>query len=194
MNRIFYEVVLEGHFDTIHGLFEGFMLGRKKKYQYWFSNRVGIEAETLSEVISEWVTFKHKVHHIIMDENLYKEFKAVLEDNKDHRTIDVKFVKSVKRIESASYNFEFSTYGKKYANRFKELIKSYPTTLEIENYKEDEDYADLDGGRVLDAYPTDHEYEFYANGAVTGELGDLINFRQKMMADPLIVAKRIHIK
>lgn len=193
MKNIFYEVVLEGHKDIILGLFEGFILGRKKKYQYWFSKKIGIKTETLTEVIADWVTFKHKVHHMILDENLYNDFKTILEANRNNDTINVKFVKSVKKIESALFEFEFSTYGKKYANRFKKLINDYPAGIEIQNYKEDEDYADVGGDHVLDAYPTDHEYEFYANGIVTGELDDLINYRSKMISDPLVLARRIKI-
>lgn len=194
MKKIFYEVVLEGHFNTIHGFFEGFILGLKKKDQYWFCKKVGIKTETLSEVISEWVTFKHKVHHLILEENLYNDFKTVLENNKDNLTINARFVKSVKKIKRASFAFEFSTYGKKYAERFKKLIKDLPTSLKIENFKVDEDYSDLDEIHVLDSYPTDHEYEFYADGTVSGGLDKLIQYRNEMVADPLAIAKRIRIK
>lgn len=193
MERTFYEVVLEGHFGTILGFFEGFILGRKKKYQYWFCDKIGIRTETFSEVISEWITFKHKIHHMILEESLYNEFKAALEKMSDNKTINLKFVKSMKKIKSASFNFEYSTYGRKYADRFKKLIKNHPPGLKIKNYTEDEDYSDVGEDHVLDAYPSDHEYEFYAKGTVTGELGDLIDFREKVISDPLAIAKRIRI-
>lgn len=192
MKKKFYEVVLEGHFDTIYGLFEGFILAKKKAYQYWFHKHAGVEAATLSEVIQEWVTFKHKVHHVILGQNLHNDFKAVLQSKKQHPHINKDFVKSVKIIKSASFTFEFITYGKKYADDFKKLIKKPSKGIKVENYKEDEEV--IKEGHGIERYAPEHEYNFAASGTVTGELDEMIEFRDKLCDNPLVKAECIHIK
>lgn len=194
MKKKFYELVLEGHFDTIYGLFEGFMLGKKKKYQYWFHKHAGVGTVTLTEVIQEWVTFKHKVHHIIIGENFHNDFKAVLQSKKQHPHINKEFVKSVKMIKSASFNFDFTTYGKKYADDFKKTIKkcNKSKALKIENYKEDEEI--IPEGHGIERYAPEHEYNFKATGTVTGELDEMIEFRKTLCDNPLCEAEEISIK
>ena len=78
MGKNFYEIVFEGHYKIIHGLIEGFLIGKEKEWTYFFSNKAGIQSETLSELIGEWITLRTKLHHVVMEENFYREFKESL--------------------------------------------------------------------------------------------------------------------
>ena len=189
MKKRYFELVFEGHYQTIYGLLEGFILGKGKDWKYFFSKNSGIKTETLSEIIAEWITFKTKIHHAIMEEKFFNEFCASLKQWKDHPLINVKYIKSARLILNASFEFQFKTYGRKYGDEIKALLNYLPKELELHNYNPIE--KETETAKGIERYAPEHDYIFEGSGTISGEIEELINFRDKLGENPLIETRVI---
>jgi hypothetical protein len=189
MAKKFYEVVVEGHYDFINGMLEGFLLGKGKNWVFYFSRKAGIKAETLSEKIAEWITFRTKIHHLVIEDKFYDDFTKAMQAKSNHTHIHKKFIKSAKKIKKASFEFSFKTYGKKYGDEIKALLKKIPTGVKLQNYKPKETV--LESGKGIEQYAPEHEYAFEGSGKLVGELDGLLTLRKKLEENPLIELKEI---
>lgn len=189
MKKRYFELVFEGHYKTIYGLLEGFILGKDKNWKYFFSKNSGIKTETLSEIIAEWITFKTKMHHVIMEEKFFNEFCTSLKQWKDHPLINVKYIKSARLILNASFEFQFKTYGRKYGDEIKALLNYLPKGLELHNYNPME--KETETAKGIEQYAPEHDYAFEGSGIISGEIDELINFRDKLGENPLVETRFI---
>lgn len=188
----YYEVVLEGHEKAMHGLLEGFMLGSSVKCEYYFSSDWGIKTETLMEAILEWISLKAKLHHVVMNDSMLKALQKAVKTKKDLNVVNKDIIKSAKTIKKASFTFEAKTYGKKYGDEIKAMLKKIPKGLKLSGFKPvEQNIADAKGAEL---YAPDHDYIFEGEGTVTGPVKEVIQFRKQLDDYPLIKAGEIELK
>src|SRR6056297_1722532 len=184
MSKKYYEVVIEGHYNLVFGVLEGFILGSKKDWKYWFSGDTGIIKETFSEIISEWLSIKTKLHHIIMEEELWKEFDSTLKKHPDKPKVNRKYIKSAKLIDTSRFEFKFSAYAEKYGEEIKLLIKSLPDNIILHNYNPQETINE--DAKGVEMYAPEHKYVLEGSGTLEGNIADIIQVRNKFNDNPLI--------
>lgn len=188
MKKKYYEVVFEGHYNTILGFIEGFLVGTQKSWHYFYSKKAGIIAETLNEVCEDWETFRSNIHHFIIEKDFYSQSLVLLKKRKSNPKINVKYVKSAKLIKNADFSFEFKSYSRKYWDRVSYLFNKIPDGLKLVNYKNEEKEV---RGKGKDK---DDGYIFEGSGTVTGELKELIAFREMLVdKDPLMQVEQIKL-
>lgn len=78
MQKNFTEVVFEGDYHSIRGYIEGFIAATGKDLSCFICSDYGVEAETLSEHIREWVSLGSRLHHVLMEDELLDGIKAAL--------------------------------------------------------------------------------------------------------------------
>ncbi|HOO72131.1 MAG TPA: hypothetical protein PK926_10250 [Spirochaetota bacterium] len=197
MEKKYYELVLEGHYNAIYGLLKGFLLGKNQDWTFYFSKKAGIKIETLGEIIVDWISLKNKVHHIILEENFYEELKKAVEKfnttrKEESKFVNLKYLKSAQLVKSAQFGFETKTYGRPYAAEIKNLIKKLPEGVELHNYnpieKENKD------AKGVELYAPEHEYTFEASGTLSGNIGELIELRKTLDEHPLVEVEKIQLK
>ncbi len=188
----YYEIVFEGHYKAIWGLLEGFMLGKNKRWSFFFSEKAGIKTETLTEAMLEWITLKNKLHHVIIESEMFDEMFSLLEARNDLEFVQNKYVKSAQIIKEAGFRFSARTYGKKYGDEIENLIKNLPEDLEITDYNPE--ITEHKGVNPADMYAPDHEYIYEASGKITGDIKQLIKFRKILDEHPLVDVKQIKLK
>jgi len=197
MEKKYYEIVLEGHYNAIYGLLNGFLLGKNRDWTFHFSKKAGIKTETLSEIIVDWISLKNKIHHVILEDSFYKELKKSVEKTNKSRKeksefVNLKYLKSAKLIKKAHLNFKAITYGRQHAAEMKFLLKNIPAGIVLQNYKPVEKVVkDVKG---VELYAPEHEYTFEASGTLVGNIGTMIDLKQKLDDYPLIEADKIHLK
>lgn len=182
--KTYYEVVIEGHYNMVFGVLEGYLLGSKKDWNYWFSGDAGVEKETLTEIISEWFSIKTKIHHLIMEEDFWNDFHSELNRHPDKPKVNKKYIKSSKKIKSSTFDFQFRCYSQKYGEDIKFLIKSLPDNIILHNYNPQETIRD--GAKGVEMYAPEHEYVLEGSGSIEGNIDDLIKMRNKFCENPLI--------
>ena len=127
----YYELVFEGRYETIAGMLEGFMLASGKKWEFWFSRKVGIETETFAEAILEWGALKSRLHHVILEKEFHTQLQRMAAKRKDLKLIRPEYTKSAMEIKSAEFTFKAKAYAKKYGTEIKSILSKPPEGIKI---------------------------------------------------------------
>ena len=192
MSKKYLEVVLEGHEKAIQGLLEGFALGTSTECHYYFSKDWGIKTETFMEAVLEWISLKAKLHHVIMNEDMFKSLEDAIKSSNNLSVTDKNTVKSSKEIKGASFTFDAVTYGKKYGEEIKKMLSNTPNGIKLENYNPKEEIQE--DAKGVEMYAPDHDYVFEAKGTISGDVHAVIEFRKILDDYPLITPDEIKIE
>jgi hypothetical protein len=189
MDKIFIETVFEGHYNTVRGYIEGLQDGMGTAHRFFFSAETGIAAETLSELIREWISLGHKLHHVVLEEDFFKKINEVLAKKDKHSLLNSSSIKSSKIIKEATFTFKFEAYARKYADEIRESLANLPAGVSLEQYKPVEKINhDAEG---VELYAPAHDYIFTGKGTITGPVEQVINFRKILDDHPLIEAEKV---
>lgn len=192
MAKQYSEVVFEGHYSNIRGFIEGFIAGSGKELSFFFSEQAGVKAETMSEVLKEWISLSNKIHHVVMESELFEKIKKSLERLTDSDSLNKGSIKSAKAIITASFRFKFSTYGRKYGEDIKKLLEKLPGGLSLKDYSPVEK-IDKDA-KGVELYSPAHEYTFEGTGVIAGPVDEAIAFRKVLDDHPLVDVTVINLE
>jgi hypothetical protein len=192
MAKQYSEVVFEGHYSNIRGFIEGFIAGSGKELSFFFSEQAGVKAETMSEVLKEWISLSNKIHHVVMESELFEKIKKSLERLTDSDSLNKGSIKSAKAIITASFRFKFSTYGRKYGEDIKKLLEKLPGGLSLKEYSPVEK-IDKDA-KGVELYSPAHEYTFEGTGVIAGPVDEAIAFRKVLDDHPLVDVTVINLE
>jgi hypothetical protein len=184
MGKNYYEVVFEGSYNVIRGMLEGFLLGRDIKWEWYSSKDSGIETETFTEIIKEWVSLKTRLHHIVLEEDFHNALQNSLKDRSDLKHVKLKYTKSARLIKSCSFKFTANAFAKKYGEEIKAIIDSPPAGVVIEDYTPVEELDTTANG--VELYAPVHDYTYRGEGTATGEAGAIVAFRKVLNDHPLV--------
>ncbi|HSV95498.1 MAG TPA: hypothetical protein VLM75_01045 [Spirochaetota bacterium] len=184
MAKQYSEVVFEGHHGIIRGFIEGFVAGSGKEASFFFSDRVGVKAETMSDILKEWISLSNKIHHIVMESDLLEKIRKSVERLNDSESLNKGSIKSVKPIKAASFRLKFITYGRKYGEDIKKLLEKLPGGLSLKDYSPVEK-VDKDA-KGVERYSPVHEYTFEGTGVISGPVDEVIAFRKVLDDHPLV--------
>ena len=70
MEKVFYELVIEGHLPVIKGFIFGLLEGSKRTGTVIVSRESNIKTETLSELFMEWTHLHESLCHLVIEEGL----------------------------------------------------------------------------------------------------------------------------
>lgn len=192
VKKKYYELVFEGRYETIAGMLEGFALASGKKWEFWFSRKVGIETETFAEAILEWGALKSRLHHVILEKEFHTQLQRMAAKRKDLKLIRPEYTKSAMEIKSAAFTFKAKAYGKKYGAEIKSILSKPPEGIKIRDYKPHEEIRESSKG--VDLYAPDHDYVFTAEGMAAGEFRAILDFRKKLDDHPLVEVSTIRLQ
>ncbi|HPS59328.1 MAG TPA: hypothetical protein PK514_14590 [Spirochaetota bacterium] len=192
VKKKYYELVFEGRYETIAGMLEGFMLASGKKWEYWFSRRVGIETETFAEAIIEWGALRSRLHHVILEKDFHMLLQKMAAKRTDLKLIRPECTKSAMEIKSAAFTFKAKAYAKKYGTEIKSILAPSPAGIKIRDYKPTEEIHESAKG--IELYAPDHDYIFTAEGTASGEFRAILDFRKKLDDHPLVDVSTIRLQ
>jgi len=192
MAKTFYEVVIEWHYYFVYGLPESYKLATGKTFIYYLSQNINVKTTTLSDIMKEWLALKSKLQHVIIEANAWKKFEASIKKQSDGLLINTKYIKSVKKIATASFEFDFEAYAKKYGDEIKSILKSLPKSVKLVDYKPKEEIHKVAIGTEL--YAPDHEYILKGTGKLTGDVETIIDLNKIFNEHPLIEVSSITLE
>ena len=126
MEKVFYELVIEGHLPVIKGFIYGLLEGSKLTGTVIVSRESNIKTETLGEVFMEWTHLHESLCHVVIEEDLLNVIKNGLE--KTFPVLKLKLT-SVRKIKKASFHFQYEVYARKYGEEIKNIFKELPSQL-----------------------------------------------------------------
>jgi hypothetical protein len=192
MQKNFIEAVFEGDYHAVRGYIEGFIAAGGKDLSCVICSDAGIEAETLSEHIREWISLGTRLHHVILEEELLNGIKAALGASGNRGLLNSSSIRSCKTVRSTYFNFRFSAYGRKYADEIKELIARLPDGVTLADYNPVETIDEECKG--VELYTPCHDYVFQGEGVISGPLDLVIPLRATFEAHPLIEAEKVRLE
>lgn len=192
MGNTFVEVIFEGHYNTVKGYLEGLRDGMGTTHKVFFSSESGIAAETLSELIREWVSLGHRLHHVVMEESLFTILEDILSKKGKDALMNSRSVKSSKVVKGAAFGFSFDAYARRYAEEIRELLGRLPEGVSLRDYKPEERINHSAEG--VELYTPAHDYIFHGKGVVIGSVEEVIAYRAMIVDHPLIEAEQIKLE
>jgi len=182
MEKVFFELVIEGHLQVIRGFIYGLLEGSKRKGAVFFSREDNIKQETFLELFMEWAHLRETLRHVVVDEDLLDLIKQGLGNT---AAILELTLKSVKKIKNASFDFHYEVYARKYGEEIKELFANLPPQLQTSSdYQPKEEISPECAG--VETYAPCHAYTLKAQGSVEGPLDVLVPFYKKVQEYDLI--------
>lgn len=192
MSGTYCEIVIEGHHNAVSGFMLGYTLGSGSDAPYYFSRSIGVKAETLSDIILEWISLKAKLQHVIAREDLCQQIRKSLESAPESAPLNAKRIKSVKVIKNARFDFTFRTYARKYGTDIKRLLEAPPVGVVLSDYEPREEVHEKSKG--VELYAPDHDYIFEGKGKFSGPIMELLEFRRVLDDNPLITVEEITLE
>jgi hypothetical protein len=182
MEKVFYELVIEGHVPVIKGFIYGLLEGTKQTGTVIVSRENNIKTETLGELLIEWTHLHETLCHLVVKEDLLEAIKHGLENT--FNVLQIK-LKTVRKIKKASFHFQYEVYAKKYGEEIKNIFKELPPQLKTSSdYQPHEEiYLECKG---IETLAPCHDYNLKAHGSVEGPIDVLLLFYKKIKDYELI--------
>ena len=182
MEKVFYELVIEGHLPVIKGFIYGLLEGSKRTGTVIFCRESNIKTETLSDHFKEWMHLHESLRFLVVEEDLLETIKHGLENT--FTVLKLK-LKAVKKIKKASFHFQYEVYAKKYGEEIKNIFKELPPQLKTSaDYQPHEEiYLECKGMETLAPC---HDYNLKAHGSIEGPIDALLLFYKKIQEYELI--------
>jgi hypothetical protein len=182
----FYEVVFRGKPKVVRAFLKGLAMGADLEVTAFYSWDEGIHHEGRVEKFKELVGIRATDCHLVIDADaaayLKKMAKRIAEETGLEMTHN-------RHVRSASMDFEYHAYARKYADQIRKVFDDMPDGLQIRDYEHSEK-SDPDA-KGIEAYSATHDYEFSGSGKVTGRIDRLVEFRRRLAEYPLIKADEI---
>jgi len=189
MEKVFYELVIEGHLAVVKGFIFGLLEGSKRPGTVIFCRENNIKTETLSEHIKEWMHLHESLCYLVTEEGLLELIKKGLENT--FEALKLKLIK-VRKIKKASFSFHYEVYAKKYGDEIKNIFKELPSQLKLSaDYQPQEEiHSECQGIEMLAPC---HDYNLKAHGSVEGPIDVLLPFYKKIQKYELIKEDHINL-
>lgn len=186
MKKEFVEMVVSAPFILVKGFLMGLIEGIGESPVYFFSRRTGIRVETLSDAVKEWLGFENLVH-LCVEKDFSERLNTAMVNTHDRLGMEVK---SVRKIESAGFEFDAHLYVKDQADEFQALLDNLPKGVYLDEFKEDE-FQDPNNDGEVGAYAPNHAYEYKGRGRIVGDFGGVVATYIKLKNDPLIRTEEV---
>lgn len=184
----YYELVVEGPYLLVKGLFDGAALCNKKNNsEIYFSRDENITRETLKEKLKEWLGVAENLVHVIIDESSVKYWEDVILQVKDNLNLSII---SNKKIEDAHFNFQMEAYTEKHGKQMKKLIDNLPKTVKYIDKKVKEEKHDVKDSGI---YTPEHPYELLIAGELIGDPSEIIKTYREWATNSLITLENIEL-
>ncbi len=161
------------------GFVLGWLKGKGRENEVYFSKKLGIERSTLMEAVREWLGIENLTHFVV-SETLKDELKQAIEEMSPKLGMEIK---SIKPIKAARVEFEFHIYNRELALQLQEFIKKLPKEY-LKEFKEREVFEKE--GRQTELYTPLHPYEYHGSAVIEGPFKPVIDYYVKIREMPQV--------
>jgi hypothetical protein len=187
--RSFYEVILSGPHDLVHGCLTGLWLGAGLEHGPIFGHEEAVEGPSLGEKLKELIHVHGHECHLILDAPL----RAVLKKNARMLFAEsgVALV-SERRIKQAAFDFEYKVYAPRYDREIQSVLGRLPAGAKLTDHRREERIDSKAEG--VEAYSPAHDFEVSGEGIVRGRFDHVVAARHILDKHPLIDAGLIDLE
>lgn len=185
----FHEVVFEGKPKVVRAFVAGLLLGSGREATVFFNFDEGVQYEGKAERFAERIGLRTAGCHLIVDGETSAYLKAMAKPIAETAGLEIS---AHRRIRSASLDFRYHAFARRYDDEIVKLVKNLPEGLKLRGFKHD---VKLDpGAKGIEAYAPTHHFEACGEGQIYGGIDLLIGLRRALKEFPLIEASEIELK
>lgn len=187
--KSFYEVVFRGKPKVVRAYLAGLISGSGHDATIYYSFEDGVFHEGKVERLSELLHVRALDCHVIVDGETSSMLKKRAKKLPAETGLEIV---ANKHVRSASLEFSFETFAKRYDDEIVEVFKNLPLGLRLDGYQRN---VKLDPeAKGVESYASAHHYESTGSGLVIGRVDLLIELRKKLHQFPLIKMNDINLK
>ena len=167
----------------------GLVSGAGHDATIYFSYEENVFHEDKMERLSELLHVRALDCHVIVD----SETSALLKKRAKKLTAETGLeIVAIKHVRSASLEFSFEAFAKRYDDEIVEVFENLPPGLRLDGYQRN---VNLDpAAKGVESYASAHDYESTGSGSVIGRVDLLIELRKTLHQFPLIKLDEINLK
>ena len=185
----FYEVVFEGKPKVVRAYLHGLVAGSGHEANIFFSYDEGVQHEGKVERLSELLHVRALDCHVIV----CAETSALLKKKAKKLTEDTGLkITAHKHIRSASIEFNFEAFAKRYNDEIVDVFKKLPSGLRLDGYQHNVKVDPAAEG--IESYASAHDYEACGSGTVVGRVDLVIALKKDLHQYALIKTDEIILK
>ena len=185
----FYEVVFRGKPKVVRAFLAGLVMGAGHEARIFYSYEEGVRHEGTAEKLKEKFRLRPLDVHVIVDGDTSALLKKLARRIGADTGLEIT---SHRKVRSASMDFQFHAYARKYDQDIVAVLASLPADLKLRGYKHT--VHQDPSAKGVEAYAPTHDYEASGSGTVSGPVDQLIAFRKQLADYPLVEAEEIILK
>jgi hypothetical protein len=176
MNGHYYEVVCEGHHDFIKGFIRGLIAGRGIRGEAYFGDDLEIDDNNALTILARLAGMRGEHTVVIAEVQVYDMLMEIVASQ--GRVAGLRIV-SVRRVKEAFFTFSIHTFSREIGKELDRILAEASSVLRIvPPYAPRE--QEIPEGRGVEAYAPLHDYEFKAQGRISGEGAELFQCYEKL--------------
>ncbi len=185
----YYEVVLCGPHDLIHGLLTGLAIGAGHEATIEYGHERGISDRSLREKLAD--VFRPGGHEcqVILDNTT----RGLLKRKARRLALETGVeLCSERRISSAEFKFRYVTYAPRYADEIAGLLGGLPKGARLVSHEREEKINPAAKG--AEGYTPVHDYEVKGGGEIRGRVDLILDAHEALDRHPLIEVSEIELE
>ena len=187
--KSFYEVIFGGKPKVVRSYIAGLVAGSGHDATVYYSFEDGVFHEGKIERLSELLHVRALDCHVIVDSQTSSLLKKQAKKLPAETGLEIT---ANKHVRSASLEFTFEAFAKRYDDEIVAFFKNLPSGLRMDGYQRT---VKLDpSAEGVESYASAHHYEASGSGTVIGRVDLVIELRRKLHQFPLIKLEEINLK
>ncbi|MFH1279212.1 MAG: hypothetical protein ABIK65_12635 [Candidatus Eisenbacteria bacterium] len=196
MDRRFRVLLVHGPYPLVRGYIAGYLAGRSLSGKVYYCEKEKIEVdlgedEGLPEKLAEWIGFRRdQKTSLAVEEGIHGPVMEALKSAPPDLGISVE---ASRAVAVARFGVRFETYSTEEGAEIRELLENPPKgivplgDLRI-NEKHHKDAKGVEG------YAPEHDYELKGKGTFAGSLDKVVEFRRRVLENPLVHCESIKLE
>lgn len=184
----FYELVLTGPEDLVHGYLTGLTAGAGLDALVVYGPDEELEGPGLGEKLKQALHVHAHQNQVVVDAAtralVKKHAKRMYAETGLELVAD-------RRVRKARFDFRFKAYAARYGKEIKALLKGAPRGVTLSSLEIDENMDPTAKG--VEAYAVAHDYEIKGCGTAHGRFDKVLETRRTMDTHPLIEVSELRL-
>lgn len=196
MSRRFRVLLAHGPYPLVRGYIAGFLAGRGLSGKVYYCEQEKIEVdlgsdEGLAGKLAEWIGFhRYMATSFAVEEKIHGPLMEALKRPEDDLGITIEISRSVGE---ARFDVRIETFSSEEGTEIRAVMESPPKGVSASgDFHLDEKHHK--GGKGMEAYAPEHEYEMKGKGSFAGPLDKIVEFRRTLAENPLIHCGSIRLE
>ena len=184
-----YEILVTGEDAFVHGLLQGFALGREKNEKVYWCSDYDIITMHHTQSIASKLGLGKKYSNFVVEASMLQAVTDALESFEEDLDFSVEKVNEVTGLE---FDMEIEIFSEKHGKLAQQVIANRDPDITLQDFSGEEMYRkDAEGAEL---YAPEHEYIYKGEGQVKGPFSTVLSFYYRLKDIPQVKLSKMRIR